>query len=503
MLDPKNFVIDTFFILGKIKEKLEDKMKDFLMDVMNAIEMKNVDYGDVRIVYQKTQSVNLRNGEPQGIADIWELGYGVRVLKNGRWGFASRSDLNKEEITKVVDEAVKLAEESSTVGGEPVILAPEDTYTGEYKSNIKIDPFTIPIKDKINLLLEADRNLSKVKGVLVRNVGIEIRRIEKYFASTEGTNVHQVIFLTGGEVKAMAPGANEIQVRTYPYAGGVIMQKGWEYIQEIDLSGNAERVGEEAVMLLSAEQCPSGIYDIILAPDQLYLQIHESIGHALELDRVFGSEVSYAGASFATTEKLGKFRYGSEIVNIVADSTFEGGPGTFGWDDEGVKAHREYLIKDGILVGYLSSRETAQKLGRRSSGAMRASSYNRIPLVRMVNVNLLPGEWKLEDLIADTDRGILMETNRSWSIDDFRVNFQFGTEIGYLIENGKITRTLKNCTYTGITPEFWNSCDAICGEEEYRMIGVPNCGKGEPGQIMYLGHASSHARFRNVRVGIR
>ena len=278
---------------------------------------------------------------------------------------------------------------------------------------------------------------------------------------------------------------------------------GWEFVKEFDLAGNAERVASEAVALLTADRCPSDVTTtLIIGGSQVGLQIHESCGHAIELDRVLGSEAAYAGTSFLTTEKLRNFNYGSEQVNITADSVRLPGLGSFGFDDEGVPAQSTPIVEAGRFVGYLMSRETAATLGLESNGTMRASSWNRLPLIRMTNVSLEPGEWELDDLIADTDDGILVDTNRSWSIDDRRYNFQFGTEVGYEIKNGKLGRLLRNCTYTGITPEFWNSCDAVCNASHWTMWGTPNCGKGQPGQLGHTGHGASPARFRNVRVGV-
>jgi TldD protein len=244
------------------------------------------------------------------------------------------------------------------------------------------------------------------------------------------------------------------------------------------------------------------VRDIILAGDQLGLQVHESCGHPTELDRVFGTEASYAGTSFLTPEKLGNFRYGSEHVTIVADATVPGGLGTFGYDDEGVPAQRSPLVQNGLFVGYLTSRETAARLGQRSNGTTRADGWNRLPIIRMTNINLEPGDWTLADLIADTEDGIFMQTNKSWSIDDKRLNFQFGVEIAWEIQGGKLGRMLKNATYTGLTPEFWGRCDAVCNADHWRVWGTPNCGKGQPGQVAHVGHGTAPARFRLVRVGV-
>jgi TldD protein len=243
--------------------------------------------------------------------------------------------------------------------------------------------------------------------------------------------------------------------------------------------------------------------DLILDSTQVALQVHESCGHPTELDRVFGTEASFAGTSFLTTDKLGSLRYGSEHVSIDADATAPGGLGTFGYDDEGVPAQNVPLVENGVLVGYLTSRETAPQIGRRSMGSARAWNWSHIPLIRMTNINLRPGDaGSLEDLIADTREGIFMSRNKSWSIDDRRLNFQFGDQAGWLIRNGKRTQLVKNPTYTGITPKFWGSCDAVCGPEAWTLWGLPNCGKGEPMQVGHVGHGAAPARFRGVKVGV-
>jgi TldD protein len=308
---------------------------------------------------------------------------------------------------------------------------------------------------------------------------------------------------SGAGIEATAVAEGEIQTRSFPNSFGRQQGKaGYEYIREQGLVDHAQRIAEEAVALLSAPPCPSTVTTLILDSTQLALQVHESCGHPIELDRVLGEEASFAGTSFLTRDKLGAFRYGSPIVNIYADATIPGALGSFGYDDEGVPAQRTAIVKDGIFVGYLTSRESAALLGQRSNGAMRADGWNRIPLIRMTNVNLEPGSWAFDDLIADTDDGIYMAVNKSWSIDDKRLNFQFGTQIAYEIKNGRLGQMLKNATYTGITPQFWGSCDAICNGEHWQVWGLPNCGKGEPIQSAHVAHGTAPARFRNVRVGI-
>ncbi|MCX6023194.1 MAG: TldD/PmbA family protein, partial [Chloroflexi bacterium] len=315
--------------------------------------------------------------------------------------------------------------------------------------------------------------------------------------------VEQDLYETGCGIEATAVGEDDVQKRSFPNSVGRHQGcEGWEFVERWDLPGNAPRIAEEAAALLTAAPCPSGVTTVILDGSQLGLQIHESCGHATELDRVLGTEAAFAGTSFLTTEKLGNFRYGSDYVNLVADATIPGGLGTFGYDDEGVTAQRTELVRAGQFVGYLTDRESAARLGIASGGCARADGWGRIPLIRMTNVNLEPGTSSFEEMVAGTDDGVYMKTNKSWSIDDRRLNFQFGTEIAWEIKNGKLGRMLKNATYTGMTPQFWGSCDAIGDRSQWTIWGTPNCGKGQPEQEAHTGHGASPARFRNIRVGV-
>jgi TldD protein len=343
--------------------------------------------------------------------------------------------------------------------------------------------------------------------VTLAETNMNFRREEQWFVSSEDANIHQTKYTTGVGYAAYAFAGNEIQKRSYPNSyGGQWQNKGYELIGELKLLENARRVGEEAVALLKADQCPEGGFNIILDGSQLGLQIHESVGHPIELDRVLGMEANFAGTSFLTFDKLRTLRYGSELVNIVADARQEHGPGlgTFAFDEEGVPAQCTPIITNGLFTGYLSSRETAHTIGmNRSGGTLRAECWNRLPIIRMTNISILPGEKPLtrEQLIADTGDGIYMETNKSWSIDDKRYNFQFSCEMGWEIKNGKRVRMLKNPSYSGITTEFWNAMDAICSRDEWNLWGTPHCGKGQPQQVMGTGHGAAPARFRNIQVG--
>jgi len=479
-------------------------LKELIMGALDLAKLRGAQYADVRVVNHREESLSVKDGIVEELSSSETEGVGVRVLVNGAWGFASSRNITKEEIDHITAQAVAIAHASGLVSGEKVDLGPKVTNRGTYQTPVQIDPTSVSLEDKLALLLNADTEMGKVKGVRTRQTHATTLKQHKYFANSEGAFTEQTIIETGGGIQATAVGGSEIQVRSYPNAfARQQVTGGWEAMLSWDLPGNGQRIASEAVALLTADPCPSNITtSLILGGSQLALQVHESCGHPTELDRVYGSEAAYAGTSFLTTEKLDTFHYGSPVVNLTADSVRPLGLGTFGWDDEGVPAQSSPLVRDGLFVGYLMSRETASKLGRFSNGCMRASGWNRIPIIRMVNVSLEPGTWTQDDLIADTEDGIFMDSNRSWSIDDKRYNFQFGTEIGYEIKNGKMGRMLRTCTYTGITPEFWNSCDAVCNADHWVMWGTPNCGKGQPSQVAHTGHGTAPARFRNVKVGV-
>lgn len=476
-------------------------MDDLSARALDTARLKGAQYADVRVVHAQNEDISVKNGVVESLMTSESLGFGVRVLVDGAWGFASSRNMTAAEVDRIAGLAVKIARASALVRGDAVRLGPAVTSKGTYATPVEIDPFGISTEQKLELLLEADAGMARVTGITVRNGHLAFVREHKTFASSEGADTDQTIREAGGGIVATAVSGNEVQRRSYP---SIRSQgtAGWEYILDMDLAGNAERIASEAVQLLTAEQCPSTNTTVIIGGEQLALQIHESCGHPIELDRVFGTEAALAGTSFLTPEKLDNFRYGSEVVNITAESIRPTGLGTFGWDDEGVPASSTPIVRNGLFTGYLMSRETAPLLGRTSNGCMRASGWNRIPLIRMTNVSIEPGTWERDDLIADTDEGIYMDSNRSWSIDDKRYNFQFGTEIGYEIKNGKLGKMLRNCTYTGITPEFWNSCDAVCSDKHWFMWGTPNCGKGQPMQEAHTGHGAAPARFRDIRVGV-
>lgn len=463
-------------------------------------------YADARVMEIRQRYLLTKNGRASQVRESESFGLGVRVIAGGAWGFASTDDMTSAGVDRAAAQAVAIARASALCQKPDVVLAPAEKVVDRWVAPCRIDPFTVPVSSCLDLMLKVDGELRAVPGVTLAEVVMDFRRIEQLFVSSLGSDIYQLKTQTGAGYVATSFHNNEIQRRSYPNSfGGQHQTKGYELVEELNLLGSARRIAEEAVALHKADQCPSGVRDIILGSSQLGLQIHESIGHPIELDRVLGTEANFAGMSFLTLEKLNRLQYGSAIVNVVADATVAHGPGlgTFAYDDEGVPGQCLPIIKDGLFVGYLTSRETAAAIGQpRSSGAMRAEGWNRIPLIRMTNVSLLPGKGTLADLIADTEDAIYFETNRSWSIDDRRYNFQFGTEIGWEIRHGKITRMLKNPTYAGITTDFWNSCDFICGPEEWVLWGTPNCGKGQPMQTMGTGHGAAPARFRKVQVGV-
>ncbi len=475
-------------------------MRDIVERALNVAQLQGAEYADARLVSIDEESIRTRNGVVRAVQRSQTTGIGVRVLVDGAWGFAGTSAADLAGAESAARTAADIARASAAHIRRRVDLGERVTTVARYETPCRQDPFAVSLEDKVSLLLAADAAM-KLPKVSVRQANLVSLKRSQVFASTEGSYIEQDIVETGGGIEALAVDQGEVQQRTYPNAFGRDQATaGFEFVTGMDLADHAPRVAEEAVMLLTAPACPEEEATLILGPTQLALQVHESCGHPTELDRALGSEAAYAGTSFLTPDMRGAFRYGSDIVNLVADATVPGGLGTFGFDDEGVAAQRSYLVRDGIFVGYLMSRETASQIGAVSNGAMRASGWDRIPLVRMTNVNLEPGEWTFDDLLADSEGALYLEMNKSWSIDDKRLNFQFGTEVAYRVEGGRLGTLYKNAVYTGITPQFWGACDAICDRDHWAVWGTPNCGKGQPGQAAHVGHGVSPARFRRVQV---
>lgn len=482
---------------------MESNLKQRMEEVLAFLKGKGVDYADIRVNSIEIESYATENMKIQSLSTSKNLGYGIRVYLDGALGFAGSQDFDQMQAT--AETALEIAKATKIAQREPVKLAEKPTVRDHYVTPIEVDPFTVAKADKLKLMFEAERLMREAAPGLFRtHANLSFRREKKTWADTDGSFITQELYESGGGIDAVAVGKGEMQTRSYPNsARGNYGTAGYEFIENMGLLENAPRVGREALELLTAEECPSGYFDLVIDPSQLTLQIHESIGHPIELDRVLGFEAGYAGTSFLDSVKPGEFRYGSEHVTIVADATCPLGLGSYGYDDDGVKAERVDVITEGIFHNFISSRDTASAIGRLSNGTARADGWGRIPIVRMSNISLMPGQFAKEELIAGVEDGLYLDINKSWSIDDRRLNFQFATEIAYEIKDGKLTgKIYKNPIYTGITPVFWGSCDGVANQESWRLYGTPNCGKGEPGQVAHVGHGSAPARFRKVKVGV-
>ena len=479
-------------------------MEDIARRAVEAALAAGATYADARVMEIRSEAMSARNGVIEALDREERAGVGVRALIGSSWGFFAVPDVGPAAARRAGEQAAAVARASTLVPGADLALTPEKAVTGHWSSDVREDPWAVGLAEKGDLLEGVTRSMLE-HGADLAEASHRIWDTRKWLVSSEGTSVDQHIVECGAAMSATAVGENETQRRSYPGIRGQFGTRGWELIRELDLPGNAPRIAAEARELLTADVCPSlDRTDLILGSEQMALQIHESVGHATELDRILGWEAAFAGTSWLELPKLGSLRFGSELMNITADATLPGALGSFGYDDEGTPAHPVDIVKDGIWVGTLSGRDSAALAGlERSGGAVRSEGFDRIPMVRMTNVGLLPGSASLASMIEATDDGIFMDTNRSWSIDDKRLNFQFGCEIGWEIKGGKRGKLLKNPTYTAISPKFWGALDMLGGPDEWTFWGTPNCGKGQPQQIGHTGHPSLPARFRGIRVGVR
>ncbi len=484
-------------------------MQEFALNTLDLAVQRAAAYADVRVVERRTETLSVKNGRPDRCSMVEDVGFGVRVLVAGAWGFAASSEFTAESAAATVDRALSIARASAQVQVDPLALPARPDEVGTYTTPLEQDPFAIPLEGRLALLVACSEAMQRRPAVRVAQGHLNLLRDHKWFVSSEGSCLEQTLVETGGGVAATAVGDDGVfQRRSFADQA----QVGYEFVAELDLPAQAERCADEAEALLAAPVCPSGARTVILGSDMLSLQVHESCGHPIELDRVLGTEASFAGTSFMTVDEWGVLQYGSPAVNITADATLPRGLGTFGWDDEGTPAERFPVVERGRFVSYLTSRETAWWLARSyrgtspvpplpfSNGTMRADGWGRLPLIRMTNINLEPGHWTLDDLIAATDDGLFLDTPKSWSLDDKRLNFHFGTEVAYEIKNGKLGRLLRDASYTDRTPRFWNSCDAVCNADHWHLWGRPSCAKGEPVQIAHVAHGAAPARFHGVQV---
>ena len=471
---------------------------EFAELALKRITAAGAEYGDIRVQDSTTEQIDGEDRRISAIRDIKDVGFGVRVLYRGAWGFAASSILSLEEVPRVADLAVEIAKGSASVALEKVRLAPEPVHRDRIVTPYRIDPFHVPIEKKTDLLLTTMEALHRQAGIARSSVSLWARRDRKLFVSTEGSHLEFNLLAGQGECTATALHEDRFASRSFntPH-----LRKGYELIEEADLLREASRVAAQAVEKVKAPAVDAGQYDLVLDPEHLSLTIHESCGHPSELDRALGYEANYAGTSFLTTEKLGTFRYGSSHVNLIADNTEPDTLAATGYDDDGVSCQKWDVIRDGIFVGYCTNREVAPKIGEaRSHGSNRADGWGSVPIVRIANIGLEPGSATVDQLLADVKRGIYIEGHGSYSIDQQRYNFQFGGDAFWLIENGKRTRMVRDVIYHGITPEFWNSCDGVAERSARQRYGFITCGKGQPGQSGWMTHAASPARFRQVQV---
>jgi TldD protein len=477
-------------------------MFEYAEAAVTAALAAGASYADSRVMVIRTEGMTAQDGVVEELNQSETAGVGVRALVGSSWGFFATPRLTTADATAAGRLAAQIAEASTRVPGPDLRLAEVEPVTASWSSEYAEDPLSVPLGEKGDLLVGATETMRR-GGATIAQAAYDIWDTTKWLVSSEGHRIDQRIRECGGWIAATVVGEHETQRRSYPGMRGQYGTKGWELVRGFDLEGNAGRVAEEAVALLTAPECPAGEVDLILGVDQLGLQIHESVGHAVELDRILGWEAAFAGRSWLDVDRLGSLRFGSDLMNVTADATISGGLGSFGYDDEGTPAQSVDIVKDGIWVGVLSGRDSAPLAGVPAGGMVRADGFNRLPMVRMTNIGLLPGEHSLEEMIDATDDGIYMDTNRSWSIDDKRLNFQFGCEIGWEIKRGRRGRMLRNPTYTGIGPRFWASMDMLGNRAEWVVVGTPNCGKGQPSQVGHTGHPAAPARFRGVRVGVR
>lgn len=475
-------------------------MKDLASLALDTARSRGASYADIRICRYRNQYLFGRDLRLETTADTEDMGFGVRAVVNGAWGFASSYRLDRDEIQRIAGLAADIARASARLLKQPVELVPEPAYQDHWQSPIQKNPFKIPMEKKIELILKVNEEMLKVPGIKVATAFLNFREMWKYFASTEGSFIEQDLFYGNPNFTAIAVGPDDSQTRTIQVAPE---QRGYEMIEAVDWVPRARQAAEEAVRKLKAKVGQSGKRDIITMPSHLCLTIHESIGHATELDRALGWETDMAGTSFATPDKLGTLKYGSPLMNIVGDKLLPNALATVGFDDDGVKSRRFDIIKDGIFVGYQTTRELARFVkDKESHGCAYADSWFSFPLQRMPNVWLKAGEkpLTLDELIADTQDGLLFEGTGSFSIDHQRLNFQFGGDAIWEVKNGKLGEMVKNVAYQSKTTDFWGSLDALCSREAWENWGVFGCGKGEPMQGAHMGHGSAPARFRQVNI---
>ncbi len=475
---------------------------------LERLKAQGATYVDARwYPYEEENRLSMWNGNLKSAAASSESGIGVRVLYKGAWGFSASSDVGN--LAAIFDKALDNARIAAERVTFPVRLAEKDAIQAQFTSPCRIDPFTVSLADKVAFLQAMDEKLNQ-EGVLQRISQLLFVRKQIVFADSEGSEIEKQITEVFGELHVYGQDDQGVMHTRKFRLNRRGDSRGWESLDPQFFAENAGRIVNELNQVRVAPQCPKEDRSVILLPGIMYLQTHETIGHALELDRILGYELAYAGGSFVRLEDFGKLRYGSEKLTVRANATLPNSPGSFGFDDDGVPAQNVVLIDKGILVGAITGRqmvEEANAKARRpifdgSGGANRATAFYRVPIERMTNINIDPGQdGALDDIVRNTEKGIIVDGDRSWSIGSNREQFHFGVEIGWLVEEGRVAGVVKNATYKGDTLKFWNSLSAVGDESTWQVQFIDNCGKGQPNQIMQLGHGVPVCRFDHVRIG--
>jgi TldD protein len=473
---------------------------DAAMDEATAL---GASFADARLSETEELRLYAVSGRPVDERVEGNSGIGVRALVDGAWGFAAIPLAGKDDGRRAARQAVANARAAAATGAvRPVTLPGCPAANGFHQTEVEVDPFAVAPSERERVVDEALAALRAQTGVVHAQAGVNAKRQHRYFANTEGSRNEQHFVETGGMVLCNAAGHGLVQRRSFPNSfHGNTGAAGWEYVRGLDLSGEAARVAAEAVALLTAPSVASGTSSVVIGPAQMALQVHESTGHPLELDRILGDEANYAGRSFIGSDAVGTLRYGSAAVNVTADPTVPGTRGSFAFDDEGTPAQRTPLISEGVIANFLSSRDSAARLGGRSTGAARSDGWGFLPLCFATHVFLEPGQGSTDELLERMGDGYYIDDNRSWSIDSRRLSFQFGTEVAWEVRGGKRTRLVRDFSYGGITPQFWGSVEAVAGPDEFRIFGMP-CGKGEPKEWGFLSHGAAPTLVRDVRIGV-
>jgi TldD protein len=474
-------------------------MFDLARELVSDAASMGAQYAEGRVVEQSEQVITSGDGK-SNVSESLSLGFGIRVLVDGHWGFASDS-LSQEHPSRTVEKAIALAR-AMPDRSRLVTLSDASPARDNYETPCEQDPFEVPVPEKVELVQSITQAMSGASSKVWRTrAKLDFSREVSYLVTSQGTEISQTLTWTGLVMAVAVRRKGQVFQRTYPSGHGDYGSGGYELIHAFMPMDAADRIVDEAIELLDAPPCDEKIMTVILDPSMVGMILHESLGHAIELDRALGDEADNFGPSFLRPDHLGEFRYGSDLVNIVADATREGAAATYGYDHEGVKAQTIPIVEQGMFKNYLMSRECAAELGKQSNGTARASSWNRIPMVRITNLCLTPGEHTKEELISETDDGLYIETFKGCDIDDRRLSFSFTGERGWRIQNGRIVGLVKNPVIYGETPTFWRNCTGIAGPDEDRVVGISACGKGLPWQFIPTGQGGPPARFEQVQVG--